>query len=112
MSAILHGVILLFCAMSIPHILNLIPLASLASILFIVGYKLAKPKLFAEMYKLGQDNFVPFMTTVVGIVLTDLLSGIVMGLAVAIFYILINNYRSPSFSILPSTYKMERFIWF
>lgn len=95
MSAILHGFILLFCAMSIPHILNLIPLASLASILFIVGYKLAKPKLFTEMYKLGQDNFVPFMITVVGIVLTDLLSGIVMGLAVAIFYILINNYKKP-----------------
>jgi len=95
MSAIFHGFILLFCAMSIPKILNLIPLASLAAILFLVGYKLAKPALFKSMWKLGHSHFVPFMVTIVGIVLTDLLMGIGIGLAVAIFYLLYNNYKKP-----------------
>jgi len=95
MSAIFHGFILLGCAMAIPKILNLIPLASLAAILFLVGYKLAKPALFKQMYKLGQRHFVPFMVTIIGIVLTDLLMGIGIGLVVAIFYILYNNYKKP-----------------
>lgn len=95
MSAIMHGIILLGCAMAIPAILNLIPLASLAAILFLVGYKLAKPVLFKQMYGLGQKYFVPFMVTILGIVFTDLLKGIGMGLAVAIFYILYNNYKKP-----------------
>ncbi len=95
MSAILHGFILLGCAMSIPIVLNLIPLASLAAILFLVGYKLAKPSVFKEMYLLGQRHFIPFIVTIVGIVFTDLLVGIGIGLVVAIFYILYNNYKKP-----------------
>ncbi|MEL6863919.1 MAG: SulP family inorganic anion transporter [Bacteroidota bacterium] len=95
MSAIMHGIILLVCAMAIPKLLNLIPLASLAAILFMVGYKLAKPTLFKQMYSLGQTHFVPFIVTILGIVLTDLLMGIGIGLAVAIFYILYNNYKKP-----------------
>lgn len=96
-SAILHGVLLLLSAMVIPHILNMIPLASLAAILFLVGYKLAKPTLFKQMYKMGWSQFVPFMVTILGIVFTDLLMGIGMGMAVAIFYILRNNYKKPYF---------------
>ena len=95
MSAIIHGIILLLCAMAVPKLLNLIPLASLAAILFLVGYKLAKPQLFKQMYALGQSHFVPFMVTILGIVLTDLLMGIGIGLAVAIFYVLYNNYKKP-----------------
>ena len=95
MAAIFHGFILLGCAMAIPVVLNLIPLASLAAILFLVGYKLAKPSLFKQMYKLGQTHFVPFMVTITGIVLTDLLMGIGIGLMVAIFYVLYNNYKKP-----------------
>ncbi len=95
MSAIFHGIILLGCAMAIPVVLNLIPLASLAAILFMVGYKLAKPALFKQMYQLGNRHFVPFMVTILGIVFTDLLMGIGIGLAVAIFYILYNNYKKP-----------------
>lgn len=96
-SAIMHGFLLLISAMIIPFVLNLIPLASLAAILFLVGYKLAKPALFREMYKLGWAQFIPFMVTVLGIVFTDLLMGIGMGMAVAIFYILRNNYKKPYF---------------
>lgn len=94
-SAIFHGIILLVSAMAIPTLLNLIPLASLAAILFLVGYKLAKPALFKQMYALGQTHFVPFMVTILGIVFTDLLKGIGMGLVVAIFYVLYNNYKKP-----------------
>lgn len=95
MSAIFHGIVLLACAMAIPKVLNLIPLASLAAILFLVGYKLAKPALFKQMYALGKRHFVPFMVTILGIVFTDLLIGIGIGLVVAIFYILYNNYKKP-----------------
>ena len=96
-AAILHGILLLFAALVIPNILNLIPLATLAAILFVVGYKLAKPVLFKEMYRLGWYQFLPFAVTVAGILLTDLLVGIGLGMAVAIFHILLNNLRNPYF---------------
>ena len=99
-AAIFHGIILLGAAMIIPNILNLIPLASLAAILFLVGYKLAKPSLVRSMYRQGWEQFVPFVVTVVGIVLTDLLTGIGIGLFVAIMYILYSNYRKP-FTVEP-----------
>ncbi len=95
LSAIFHGVILLVSAMAIPKLLNLIPLASLAAILFVVGYKLAKPVVFKQMYNLGVSHFAPFMVTIVGIIFTDLLIGIVMGLVVAVMYILYNNFKKP-----------------
>lgn len=94
MSAILHGVLLLISVVAIPHILNLIPLAVLASILLVVGYKLAKPELFRQMYRLGYSQFLPFMATVLGVVLTDLLKGIAIGLGVAVLVILRNSYRN------------------
>jgi len=95
MSAIFHGIILLISAALIPALLNKIPLASLAAILFMVGYKLAKPALFKSMYKNGWMSFVPFIVTILGIVFTDLLTGIGIGMVVAIFIILYNNYRKP-----------------
>ena len=94
-STILHGVLLLVTAFAIPNVINMIPLASLACILFVVGYKLAKPALFKSMYQLGWYQFIPFIATVIGIVLTDLLKGIAIGMAVSIFYILRNNYKNP-----------------
>ncbi|MBA3898784.1 MAG: SulP family inorganic anion transporter [Bacteroidetes bacterium] len=95
LSAILHGFFLLACAVSIPNILNLIPLATLACILLVVGYKLAKPIVFKQQYKLGWEQFIPFMATIVGILFTDLLKGIAIGMAVGIFIILRHNYRNP-----------------
>jgi MFS superfamily sulfate permease-like transporter len=94
-STILHGFFLLLSALVIPHIINMIPLASLACILFVVGYKLAKPALFKAMYQLGWYQFIPFMATVIGIVFTDLLKGIAIGMAVSIFYILRSHYKNP-----------------
>lgn len=94
-SAFIHGALLLICAYAIPKVLNMIPLAALAAILLIVGWKLAKPALFIAMWKKGQSEFIPFTVTVVGIVLTDLLTGIALGLVVAILYILWDNFKLP-----------------
>lgn len=94
LSAILHGVFLLISAIFIASLLNLIPLASLAAILLMVGYKLAKPDLFKQMYKLGWEQFVPFMATVVAILATDLLKGITIGILFGIFYTLRHSYRN------------------
>jgi len=98
LSAILHGFLLLVAVIAIPGLLNRIPVATLAAILLVVGYKLAKPALFRQMYGLGWLQFTPFMVTVVGILLTDLLVGILLGMAVAVFDILLNNYRNPYFA--------------
>ncbi len=95
MAAFTHGVLLLFSAMFIPDILNMIPLSSLAAILFLVGFKLAKPSLFREMAGKGNAQFYPFLITILGIVFTDLLIGIGIGLAVAIFLILYKNFTTP-----------------
>lgn len=99
-AALFHGILLLLSIIAIPYALNLIPLATLAAILLVVGYKLAKPSLFIKMFKQGQGQFIPFVVTIAGIVLTDLLMGIAMGMVVAIFIVLRNNYRIP--------YKMKR----
>lgn len=97
MSAIMHGFLLLISVIIVPNILNLIPLSVLAAILFIVGYKLAKPALFMQMYKAGWKQFVPFIVTIVGIVFGDLLIGISLGLVVGIFVILIKSYQNSFF---------------
>ncbi len=94
LSTILHGIFLLISAITIASVLNMIPLASLAAILLMVGYKLAKPELFKKMYKLGWEQFIPFLATVVGILLTDLLKGITIGILFGIFYTLRHSYRN------------------
>lgn len=94
LSAILHGVFLLISAVTIASVLNMLPLASLAAILLMVGYKLAKPSLFKQMYKLGWTQFIPFIATVAGILLTDLLKGITIGILFGIFYVLRESYRN------------------
>jgi MFS superfamily sulfate permease-like transporter len=102
LATIVHGVILLLSAIFIPVYMNYIPLATLAAILLMVGYKLAKPSLFKGMYQLGWDQFIPFIITVIAILATDLLKGIMVGMVVAIYYILRKNYKH-SYS-----YKEER----
>jgi MFS superfamily sulfate permease-like transporter len=96
-SAIIHGFFLLISVLLIPNLLNKIPLSVLAAILLVVGYKLAKPGLFKSMYELGWKQFVPFIVTVVGIIFTDLLVGIGLGLLVGIIVILIKSYQNSYF---------------
>ncbi len=95
LSAILHGVWITVSILTIPSLLNKIPLATLAAVLFVVGYKLAKPSLFQQMYRNGWEQFVPFIATVVGILATDLLRGIAIGMGVAIVVVLHHNLRNP-----------------
>ena len=93
LSAFIHGVFLLISVVAFAGLLNKIPLACLAAVLLVVGYKLAKISLFKSMYKLGWSQFLPFVVTVIAILLTDLLKGISIGMAVSIFFILRNNYK-------------------
>lgn len=93
LSAISHGIFLLLSVVFLASILNKIPLACLSAVLLVVGYKLAKISLFKEMYKLGWEQFVPFIITIIAIQLSDLLKGIALGSLVSIFYILRANYR-------------------
>lgn len=95
LSALIHGVLIFLAALAVPNVMNMIPLASLAAILLVVGYKLAKPALFIDMYKKGWLQFIPFVVTVLAIVLTDLLVGIGIGMAVAVFNILLTNLKNP-----------------
>lgn len=97
LSAIVHGFLLLISVMAIPKLLNMIPLSVLAAVLLIVGYKLAKPGLFIEMYNKGWKQFVPFVVTVLGIIFTDLLVGIGMGLGVGIIVVLIKSFQNSHF---------------
>ena len=97
LSTILHGIFLLISAITIAGLLNQIPLASLAAILLIIGYKLAKPALFKKMFKLGWEQFVPFIATIIGILTTDLLIGISIGMVFGIFFTLHHSYRNSHF---------------
>lgn len=94
MSTILHGVLLALCVILIPNVLNMIPLAALSAVLFMVGYKLAKVSLFKTMYRLGWEQFLPFIATVFGVVFKDLLFGIGIGMVFAIFFILRKNFKN------------------
>lgn len=97
MAAIIHGFLLLISVVLIPALLNKIPLSVLAAILFVVGYKLAKPALFKKMFDLGWNQFIPFIVTILGIVFIDLLYGIGLGLAVGVVVILIKSYQNSHF---------------
>ena len=94
-SAILHGVLLLVAVLAAPALLNRIPLATLAAILLTGGYKLAKPACSGEN-ALGWQQFLPFIITVVGILTTDLLVGIGLGLR-SPSSVLLTNYSNPYF---------------
>lgn len=96
-SAIIHGLLLLISVVAIPTILNFIPLSVLAAILFIVGYKLAKPATFKAMWSAGWMQFLPFIVTVLIIVFKDLLWGIGIGLAVGIIIVLIKSFQNSHF---------------
>ena len=93
LAAIIHGLLLLISIIAFASVLNKIPLACLAAVLLIVGYKLAKVSLFREMYQLGWEQFLPFIITIIAVQFTDLLKGISIGMLVAIFFILRTNYR-------------------
>lgn len=91
MSTIIHGVLLLVSVLAIPSLLNKIPLATLASILLLVGYKLANPKIIKHFWEKGKYQFIPFIATFVGVVFTDLLKGVALGIIISVIFILKGN---------------------
>jgi carbonic anhydrase len=94
LATVIHGVLLILAILLLPSLLNQIPLASLAAILIMVGYKLTKAGLFKDMYLKGMDQFIPFILTIVGVLFTDLLKGIGIGLIVSIYFILRRNFQN------------------
>lgn len=99
MSAIYHGVLLLLCVATIPALLNLIPKSALAAVLIFTGYKLAKPALFKSFYQKGWDQFVPFVITIVAILMTDLLTGVLIGIGIGLFFVMRSNFKSAVFVV-------------
>ncbi|MDZ4840476.1 MAG: SulP family inorganic anion transporter [Bacteroidota bacterium] len=95
MASIFHGVFLLLSILVLSPYLNYIPFASLAAILIATGYKLSKVSLYKDMYAKGLNQFIPFVITIVAILFSDLLIGILIGLAVSIFYLLKSNLKNP-----------------
>lgn len=95
LSSIFHGIFLLLSLLLLGPFLNLIPLASLASILLVTGYKLTKVELYKDMYSKGYNQFIPFICTILAIVFTDLLVGVLIGLGISIFYLLKSNFNNP-----------------
>lgn len=93
MSAIIHGVLLLISVLAIPVLLNKIPLATLATVLILVGYKLAKPATFKHFWEKGKYQFVPFIATLVFVVATDLLKGVALGIIISIIFVLRGNLK-------------------
>lgn len=93
MSTIIHGFLLLICVVTIPVVLNKIPLATLAAVLLLVGYKLAKPSTVKHFWEKGKYQFIPFAATVIGVVFTDLLKGVALGIAISIIFVLKGNLK-------------------
>jgi MFS superfamily sulfate permease-like transporter len=100
LSAFTHGVFLLLSVLLIPFVVNTIPYASLAAILVVTGYNLTKPKLYKNMWSLGWKQFLPFILTILVILMTDLLIGVSIGLLLSIYFIIQNNFKAE--------YKIEK----
>lgn len=93
LSAIIHGVLLFVSVITIPLLLNKIPLATLAAVLLLVGYKLAKPATFIHFWKKGKYQFIPFIATLIAVVFTDLLKGVVLGMIISVIFVLKGNLK-------------------
>ncbi len=94
LSAVIHGFLLLICVYAIPELLNRIPLSALAGILIFVGFKLTKPDIYRDYYRKGKDQLMPFVVTILAILFTDLLIGIMIGIIAALFYIMRSNFKT------------------
>lgn len=108
-SAIMHGGLLAVVVLLAPGLLQLIPLASLAGVLLVVGYKLNTPELYRQTFKKGWDQFLPFLVTIVAILFTDLLVGIGIGLLVSIFFVLKTNFQTAMIVVNEDSKYLIRF---
>lgn len=109
LSSVFHGLLLLISVLTIPMLLNKIPLACLAAILLVIGYKLTKVALYKEMYAAGLDQFLPFIITVLAIVVTDLLTGIAVGMIFGFFFVIKTNHHAAITMVSQDAYYLVRF---
>ncbi|MCX7073326.1 MAG: carbonic anhydrase family protein [Methylococcales bacterium] len=93
----ISGSLLLLTVVFIPEWLNKIPLASLASVLLVVGYKLTRPKTFKKMYRSGMYHFIPFIVTIFGLIFTNLVFGVLIGMSAALLSIVLENYKTAQY---------------
>ncbi|MBX2895398.1 MAG: SulP family inorganic anion transporter [Cyclobacteriaceae bacterium] len=108
-STISHGIILLLSVLLIPKLLQLIPLSCLAGILLVTGYKLTKPSSFVEMFRKGYAQFLPFVATVLAVLFTNLLLGVFLGIAVALVFILMTNFKKAMIVVSENQKYLIRF---
>lgn len=97
LAAFIHGIFLLMSLLFLGFILNLIPLAALAAVLLLVGFKLTKPALYRQQWRLGWAQFGPFIITIAAVLFTDLLKGVSIGLVIGFFFILKDNAKAGSY---------------
>lgn len=93
-STIINGLLLLVCVVFIPGLLSKIPLSALAAVLIYTGFKLVSVKEIKLFYSKGWDQFMPYVATIIAIFMTDMLTGIVVGMLVSLFYLVRSNFRS------------------
>ena len=110
MSSVIHGILLIGATLGLSRVLNSIPLAALAAVLLMVGYKLTPPKLYVQVWRMGRDQFLPFITTVLAILATDLLTGTMLGIAFALFFIVLGHYSSAIVVTDDGSNRMIRFV--
>lgn len=108
LAAIIHGILLFVAVWQVPHWLNQIPLAALAGILLLVGYKLVKPTLIKEIYKQGVTQFAPFAITVVAILLTNMLEGMLVGISAGLVFLLRRSMKQGIESVLNKEHTIIR----
>lgn len=108
-SAVSHGFLLLIAVVSVPTLLNKIPLSSLAAVLMMVGYKLTTPKLYVKTFKDGVSQFLPFLVTIIAILFTDLLIGISIGTVLGLFFVFKTNFRSAILMVKDGNNYLIRF---
>jgi len=92
-ASFVHGIFLFLSIVFFTHVLNFIPLACLSAILLQTGYKLAKPQMFLNLYRQGWNQFLPFLITVIAILSTDLLQGVLIGMAIGLYFVIKSNFH-------------------
>lgn len=104
-----HGVLLLLSVLFFADLMNSIPLATLAAILLLTGFKLAKPAIFVDMYRRGRYQFIPFIITIIAILADDLLKGIMIGTVIGLIFVIRSNFYSAIALIQKDTNYLIRF---
>ena len=79
-SSFFHGAFMLLFVLLFPHVIDRIPLASLAALLVYTGYRLASPSTFAERMIIGWAQLLIFVITIIAVLLTNILAGVLIGI--------------------------------